>query len=117
MSRPIRGVQENVTPKEVRDTLREISRLLRSGTFTWDPPNVGAGTVVDTALPVATYPGLAGIVTGMPVKVTPPATLTAGLLVEGWASNTNELTVRLTNITAGAIDEPSAVWSYFGVTF
>lgn len=116
MSQSVRTIQENASDREVRDVLRTVAKLLRSGTFTWDPPNVPASTVTTTALGVATYPSLAGLVAGMPVTVTPPSSLTAGIIVQAWVSATDELTISLTNITASPIDMGSATWGFMGMT-
>jgi hypothetical protein len=116
MSRPIRRVQEKATPEEMRDILRMIASLLCSGTFTWDPPNVPAGTSVATALTSTLFPAVTGIVAGMPVSVTPPSTLTAGIVVQGWASANNELTINLTNVTAAPINMAAGTWGFMGFT-
>lgn len=104
--------------REHMNWLRELAaqaNTVMAGTFTWDPPNVPSSTVVTTALDAATYPALSGIVAGMPVSVTPPSSLTAGIIVQGWVSADDELTISLTNITAGAIDMASATWGFLGV--
>ncbi len=105
--------------REHMNWLRELAKAvnaIKSGTFAWDPPNVNAGTVVSTTLTSATVPVLTGLTAGMPVKATPPSTITAGLLVESWVPAANSLTISLTNITGAPIDEPSATWGFLGVT-
>lgn len=105
--------------RELMNWLRELAKTLntvKSGTFTWNPPNVGAGATVATTLTSATLPILAGLTAGMPVKATPPSTITAGLIVEAWVPAVDSLTIALTNVTGAPIDEPSATWGFLGVT-
>jgi len=103
--------------KEHMNWLRELAKALntvKSGSFTWDPPNVGGGATVSTTLTSATIAALAGMTSGMPVHVTPPSTITAGLVVQAWVPANDSLTISLTNVTGGAIDEPSATWAFLG---
>ena len=51
-----------------------------------------------------------GAAVGDAVVLAPPATLTAGLVATARVSATNTVTVRLSNITAAAIDPASATW-------
>lgn len=44
-----------------------------------------------------------GAKVNMKVDATPPSTLESGLITQAWVSSNNTVTVRLTNITAGAI--------------
>ncbi len=119
MAQALRVLSENASDREIRDFLRAVAyrwNTLKSGTFTWDPPSVGAGATVNTALTSATIPALTGIVAGMPVRVTTPSTISAGLIAQSWVSATNELTISLTNVTAAPIDDPSGTWGFLGVT-
>lgn len=51
-----------------------------------------------------------GAAVGDAVMLAPPATLTAGLVATARVSAANTVTVRLSNITAGALDPASATW-------
>jgi len=102
--------------KELRRFLREIHRAFAArGSLTWNPPNVGASTSVDTTLDVATYPSLQGLRPGMHVTITPPSSVTAGIMGWAWVAADDTLTIRLANVTAGAIDLGSGEWSFMGV--
>jgi len=97
------------------DFLREIWHRLKFGTFTWDPPSVTASSHADTTLTSATVPALAGLSAGMLVHVTPPSTIAAGIVVSSWVTANNSLTIRLRNLTAGAINLPSGTWGFQAV--
>lgn len=51
-----------------------------------------------------------GAAVGDAVMLAAPASLTAGLIATARVSAANTVTVRLSNITAGAIDPASATW-------
>lgn len=53
---------------------------------------------------------VAGAAVGDAVALAAPATLTAGLVATGRVTAADTVTVRLSNITAGAIDPASATW-------
>jgi hypothetical protein len=91
-----------------------VARALRFNVFDWDAPNVPAASTVDTTLTAAAYPTVEGLRAGMPIVVTPPAALPAGLGVTAFVGTDDTLTVRLINVTAGAIDPGALTWSYFG---
>lgn len=94
----------------------DISTRLRWNQFTWDPPNVGANSTVDTTLTAANLVTLTGLRAGMNVTVTAPSTLPAGIAVGGqWVATDNTLTIRLVNVTAAPIDPASGTWAYLGV--
>ncbi|MEO0557455.1 MAG: hypothetical protein AAF170_04645 [Bacteroidota bacterium] len=69
---------------------------------TVDFPSIAAHSD-DTSITVT----VSGANVGDSVKVTPLAPLTAGLVVDGYVSSADTVTLIATNTTAGAIDEPS----------
>jgi hypothetical protein len=108
---------EKWTDKERLKWMISVALGVRWNQFTWDPPSVGANSTVDTTLTAASNDvRLTGLRIGMPVNVTPPGTLNAGLAVGGsWVAANDSITIRLVNVTAAPIDAPSSTWSYFGV--
>jgi hypothetical protein len=94
--------------------LREVFTRHRTfGTFTWDPPSVGANTTVDATV---TDDALTGLRAGQPVYVTPPSTLDAGLVCGGaWVAADDSITIRLGNVTASPINPASGTWAFQGV--
>lgn len=101
---------------ELFSFLRELFVRGRTfGSFTWNPPSVGAATTVDTTLTTTEAASLKGLRAGQPVYVTPPSTLDAGLGVAGaWVATDDTLTVRLMNATAAPINPGSATWAFHG---
>lgn len=75
--------------------------LLRqlSATASLDFPSIAAGAT-SSALTIT----VTGAQVGDEVNVTPPAGLNAGLIPVAWVSATNTVSIRLSNITSGAID-------------
>src|SRR5688572_9410149 len=96
--------------------LREMFTRGRTfGTFTWNPPNVPAATTVDTTLTTTDGEQLEGLRVGQAVHVTPPSTLDSGIVCGGaWVATDDTLTIRLGNVTAGAINPTSATWAFDG---
>ncbi len=102
--------------RELYIFLREVFTRGRTfGSFTWDPPNVPGATSVDTTLTTATVGVLKGLRTGQPVYVSPPSTIDAGIGALAWVPADDQLTIRLLNVTAGAIDPASGTWAFQGV--
>jgi hypothetical protein len=96
--------------------LREVHRRYgTAGSFTWDPPNVPANSTVDTTLTDATVASLSGMRAGMLVTVSPPSTINAGIMVVAWCGASSTITIRLANLTAGAINPASGDWVFSGV--
>ncbi len=94
---------------------REIYRRGKFGSFTWNPPNVPAASTVDTTLTTTDTAEVRGLRAGQAVAVTPPSTLLAGLVVGGaWVATDDTLTIRLGNVTAGALNADSGTWSFQG---
>jgi hypothetical protein len=93
---------------------RDVARRPVFGSFTWDAPNLAANTTTDTTLTTALSALFDGLRTAMVVSVTPPSTLTAGVVFGGaWVATDRELTIRLGNLTGGAIDPAEATWRFF----
>ena len=88
----------------------KIDRI-RKVTAAVNPAEIAAVETGDTAVEIT------GVAAGDVVLVNPPA-LEAGLVFGGaFVSDTDEVTVRIGNITAGAIDAASATWTFFIVQF
>jgi len=108
--------QDRWSDRETFSFLREIHTRFKHGSFTWNPPSVGANTTVDTTLTTSDAAVLEGLRAGMAVTVTPPSTLDTGLTVGGaWVATDDTLTIRLGNLTAGAINPASGTWVFMGV--
>lgn len=103
--------------KDLYYFLREIYTRARTfGAFTWDPPNVPGATTVDTTLTTSTAPALKGLRAGQAVYVSPPSAINAGIVCGGaWVASDDTLTIRLGNVTAGAINPVSGTWAFQGV--
>jgi hypothetical protein len=97
---------------QVADAIRDMSSRTIVDSFTWDPPNVGAGASVDTTITTSTDVAVRGIRAGSHITLTPPSDLTAGLLFIAWSGTDDTLTVRLTNITGSPINQGSGTWVY-----
>lgn len=80
-------------------------RPLLRGTATLDFPSIAAAASATLTIAVP------GADVGDPVVVGVPAALNAGLAVLGFVSAAGVVTVRLTNVTAGAIDPASGSWT------
>lgn len=76
------------------------------GSVTVDPPSVGANTTAEFDVV------LAGVAVGDRVHVIPPAALNAGLFVAAVRAKAGNITIRLGNCTAGALDAASGSWEY-----
>lgn len=100
------------TNKEIFFFLREIHSRFKFGTVTWDAPSVGAATTVDTVLTDDVFTGLR---VGMPIFVSPPATIDTGIVSTARCDVNNQLTIRLMNVTAAPINPASGDWSFMGV--
>lgn len=95
---------------------REIRRAFSArGAIAWNAPSIPAASSVDTVLDSVSYAVLQGLRAGMHVVVTPPSTIDAGLVWGGFVAADDTLTIRLTNVTAGAIDPASGTWKFMGV--
>ncbi|MER5420336.1 hypothetical protein [Streptosporangium roseum] len=75
-----------------------------TATATIDFASIAAGAVGTDTVTVT------GAATGDFVLVAPPGNLNAGLVVFGFVSAANTVTIRVLNGTAGAIDPASASW-------
>ncbi len=107
--------QERWSDAERAMFLREIYRRSTFSSFTWNPPNVPAASTVDTTLTTTDAAELKGLRVGQAVYVSPPSTLDAGVVYGGaWVADDNTLTIRLGNVTAGAINPVSGTWAFQG---
>lgn len=75
-----------------------------SATATLDFPSIPAAGQQELTITVT------GAAVGESVALAPPAALEAGLQVTGYVSAANTVKVRLSNVTAAAIDPASATW-------
>lgn len=102
--------------RELYSFLREVFTRGRTfGAFTWNPPNVPGASTVDTTLTTTDATVFTGLRRGQAVYATPPSTIDAGIVVTAWAPNDDELTIRLGNVTAVAINPVSGTWTFQGV--
>lgn len=104
---PATFVPDNVHPNDAGHLIvaqyayeAYLGRLIRKPTL--DYPSIAAGTSAD--LTVTVY----NAVPGMSVSLGLPAALETGLVANAFVSANDTVTVRLTNITASAIDPASA---------
>lgn len=75
-----------------------------TATATLDFASIAAATTANLTITVT------GAAVNDAVLLGPPATLEAGLVATGYVSAANTVTVRVANVTAGAIDPASATW-------
>lgn len=75
-----------------------------TATATLDFPSIAAGATANLTITVS------GAAVGDSVHLGPPATLEAGLVATAYVSAASTVTVRLANVTTGAIDPASATW-------
>jgi hypothetical protein len=106
---------EKWTSKELYAFLREVWYRPKSNSFTWDPPNIPANSTVDTSLDTSTTPEVEGLRAGQPVSVSPPSTIDGGLMWGAYVAADDTLTIRLGNLTGGAINPVSGTWSFSGM--
>lgn len=92
----------------------DLARRFVTGSFTLNPASINATTTVDITLSDLTlYPEIKGLRAGMPVDVTPPSDLNAGLgVIAKWVATDDTLTIRLRNFTGLAVDQGAGVWSF-----
>jgi hypothetical protein len=101
--------------KELSYFFQEICTRVKFGVVTWNPDNTPANSTLTTVLSAASYPQVTGLRVGMAVKVTPPATIAAGLLVDAYVAADDTLSVLLTNVTGVDIDMASTQWPFLGI--
>lgn len=105
-------VDDKWNKQEILFWLREFSGRIKFGTFTI--LNTDIGTVAAAAMneKAVALTGT-GLRTSMPVIVTCTA-LVNGLVAYGIVTNSDELTLRVGNLTANPIDASAALeWNYF----
>lgn len=103
-------VPQQYTPAPFSEILRdvdaEVSRLTSyAGTVLWNPANILDG---DNDSVIVTVPGVK-VNTLASVRVFAPYTL-SGLVVGGYVSADNQVTIVLNNNTGGAVNLASATW-------
>lgn len=77
---------------------------------TVDPASLNAGTTANTSVAVA------GVAAGDFIFAVPPATLNHGIVVQGCScAVAGTILLRLSNLTAGAIDVASGTWGFLVV--
>lgn len=109
------NVTAKSSQKELTNFFLEICTRVKFGAFTWDPPSVAPATTTATVIDAATYPEVTGCRVGMAVKVVPPATFPAGMILDAHVATDDTITVLLTNYTAAPIDIGSTSWPFFGI--
>jgi hypothetical protein len=94
-----------------------VSKGLRWSPFTMEAFLFGGAGVFDVTVTAALDDvRLTGLRVGMPVTVSPHPSLAASVIVpHAWVANDDELTMRIVNVSAVPVNEPSRTWSYFGV--
>lgn len=96
-----------------RDFLRAVFNFLagfRIGEVVIDPPNILANTTTDVAA-IALPAGTAAV--GDYVDVQPPAAFENGLVCQGARiAVADQLTVRISNLTAAPINGAALTWTY-----
>lgn len=108
--------QDTWKDSERMQFLREFYTRLKFGSFTWNPPSIGANTTVDTTLTTSDSQEFSGLRAGMAVVVTPPSTLDTGISCGGaYVANDSTLTIRLANNTAAPINPTTATWLFMGM--
>lgn len=112
-------------PKEGTDNAKETQRLLRGllefcnrfrqQSFDWTPIAIPGQTALEATFTIASD-GLPfrDLRIGMPIIVTPPAGLAAGLSLWAEVSATDTVTVRLTNDSSAEITPDAGAWQLWG---
>jgi hypothetical protein len=110
---PREGVENEKETVRLLRQLRDFANRFRSQTFVWDPPAVPAFSTAD-----ANFAGdsFTGMLVGLPVSVTPPGSIPAGLVATGFVGTLDTLTVRLANVTAAPINAPGGTWAFLALT-
>jgi hypothetical protein len=96
--------------RDFRKAIYDALAGFKIGEVNIDLPNILANTTVDVGA-IALPAGTAAV--GDLVTVVPPAALLHGLLVQSARiAVADQLTVRVMNVTAGALDAAVGVWTY-----
>ncbi len=85
-------------------TVRAVTAL--TGTQSVDPANILANAVGAITITAT------GVLATDLVQIEAPATLNAGLVVQGFQVTADTITVQLKNATAGAIDDTAKTWTW-----
>lgn len=87
--------------------ITDTTGIWLSGTIVVDPASIAAGAAGNTVVAVA------GALTTDVVCLTPPSDLEAGLAVQGgFVATAGNITVRMVNHSAAAVDGASKTWRY-----
>lgn len=107
---------QNNWTQELRDAwLRELATRLQWGSFDWDAPNIPAHTSVTTTLTDADSEDIAALRPSMAVSITPPLAIDEGLVPTAWVPDNGKLTIRIANVTAGALNPAEGTWRFLAV--
>lgn len=107
--------QDTWLPRETWRWLRELwQRGKTFGSFTWNPPNVPANSTVTTTLTTTDAAVIEGLRAGQAVYVNAPSAIDAGLVWVAWCPADDQLSIRLANVTGGAINPASGTWTFEG---
>ena len=90
--------------KQVRNAINTLIATFLTGSITYDFPNIGAVATATTTLTIT------NAAIGDSVLVTPSTTLEAGLVIYGYVSSANTITLVANNPTAGAINPASRTY-------
>lgn len=101
--------------RELAYFFQEICTRVKFGSFTWNPDEVPASSMLTTTITSTTSPELTGLRVGMAIAVTPPPTFPAGLALEALVDTDDALTILLSNYTAAPINMGSTDWSFMGI--
>jgi hypothetical protein len=80
-----------------------------TGTQAIDPASISAGAIGSITITAT------GVLATDLVQIEAPATLSAGLVVQGFAVTADTITVKLMNTTASPIDDTSKTWTWKAV--
>lgn len=98
---------------------REIWTRVKFANVTWTPAAVPSYFAMDTLFydgsPDVSTKVTGGLRVGMEVKVNPPSGLPAGLVVDGFCFINDQLTIRISNFSGGALMAPAGSWAFCGV--
>jgi len=80
-----------------------------TGTAAVDPASIAAGAIGSITITAT------GILVTDLVQIEAPATLAAGLVVQGFQVTADTITVKLQNVSASPIDDTSKTWTWKAV--
>ena len=95
------------------NTANNSINFLKQGIVSIDPASIGAGGNGTVSVTSSTVPALSGIQTGDRIFVTPPTALEDGLLFMGATAGPDAISIKIKNVSGGAVDGAAQNWSYF----